>query len=181
MEPADPTKDVVWLFIGGKGIIRSGGHDYEIKEETIARAPVGWPWEIEASQGQSLVALRIRKTLTPEDRAELLKYPENNTAPWVKAFSACTPYSEAIKSAKTVSRTLLPENVVPRMAAGTVETTGPDQVGRHSHPMLEQLFIGLQGNDSTVSADNVTAKFPEYSILHIPLGSMHGTQVAAGR
>jgi len=99
----------------------------------------------------------------------------------VKKFSDCQPYKEAIKSPKTTSRTLLPENYVPRMAMGTVETTGPDRVGRHRHAMLEQLFLGLKDNDITVSADASRANLKEFWILHIPLGSNHGASVEAGK
>ena len=50
-------------------------------------------------------------------------------------------------------RTLLPKDIVPRMSIGTVETVGPDRVAPHAHPMLEQLFLGLEGNDIVVRAD----------------------------
>lgn len=39
--------------------------------------------------------------------------------------------------------------------------------------MLEQLFLGLSENSSTVYADDAQVDFPEYSLLHIPLGSSH--------
>ena len=61
---------------------------------------------------------------------------------------------------------------------GTVHTTGPDAVGAHKHPMLEQLFLGLSGNQCTVHADGFTQAFVEYDLLHIPLGSLHGVEVA---
>ena len=125
--------------------------------------------------------MRICKALSAADKAEYAKYPQNNAGPHVKRFSECTPYKEAIKSPKTVSRTLLPENMVPRMAAGTVETTGPDQVSPHQHPMLEQFFMGLKGNDCTVTADAAKVSFPQLALLHIPLGSNHGVQVADGK
>lgn len=178
-DSGDLNHEVVWLFIGGPAAIHTRSLDYEVTEETIARAPLGWAWSIEVGAGQTLRAIRIRKELSIEDRGELAKFAENNAAPWIRRFSECPSYTEAIKSRETVSRTLLPENVVPRMAVGTVKATGPDRVGRHKHPMLEQYFIGLQGNDATVSADAVNIRFPELSILHIPLGSMHGTEVPA--
>jgi len=62
-----------------------------------------------------------------------------------------------------------------------VETTGPDAVAAHRHPMLEQLFLGLQDNDITVTADAVTARLTAFDILHIPPGSNHGAQVGAGK
>jgi hypothetical protein len=131
--------------------------------------------------GEVLHALRVSRQLTGDDKAELKKYPGNNAAPYVKKFGDCPAYREAIKSPKTVSRALLPENYVPRMAVGTVETTGPDTVGLHRHPMLEQLFLGLKDNDITVSADEAKADLKAFSILHIPLGSNHGAEVATGK
>jgi hypothetical protein len=47
--------------------------------------------------------------------------------------------------------------------------------------MLEQLFLGLADNDVTVSADDAQVRFPAFAILHIPLGSNHGVDVAAGK
>jgi len=178
-DAGDLNHEVVWLFIGGRAVLHTRNLDYKLTEETIARAPLGWAWSIDVGAGQTLRAIRIRKELSVEDRGELAKFAGNNAAPWIRRFLECPSYTEAIKSSKTVSRTLLPENFVPRMAVGTVEATGPDRVGRHKHPMLEQYFIGLQGNDATVSADAVNIWFPEFSILHIPLGSMHGTEVSA--
>lgn len=181
IEAADPSHALVWLFVDGKATLLTGKLKYDIDGETIARAPQGYVWKIEVPRGQVLHAVRVRRVLTPGDLVELKKFPQNNAAPLVKRFIDCTPYGEAIKSPKTVSRTLLPENYVPRMAMGTVETSGPDVVGRHKHPMLEQIFLGLKGSDITVLADNEHANLTPFSILHIPLGSNHGAEVAAGK
>lgn len=180
VEPARSKQAVVWLILAGKGTLQTQGRSFDVEGETIARAPQAWAWQINAAKGEALHVLRVRRDLTADDFAQLKKFPQNNAAPHVKKFSECPAYGEAIKSAKTVSRTLLPENFVPRMAMGTVETTGPDTVGAHRHPMLEQLFLGLQGNDITVIADQVRANLTGFSILHIPLGSNHGAEVASG-
>jgi len=70
---------------------------------------------------------------------------------------------------------------VPRLCIGSVETSGPDEVATHTHPMLDQLFFGLPGNDCMVMADNAESRFLENDLLHIPLGSMHGVSVEAGK
>lgn len=181
VEPSNPSRAVVWLFLDGKGTLQTKGQTFAVDGETIARAPQGWDWRIDVAKGDVLHAVRISRDLTAVDLTELTKFPQNNAAPHVKKFSECPAYGEAIKSAKTVSRTLLPENFVPRMAMGTVETTGPDTVGAHRHPMLEQLFLGLRENDITVIADEARANLTPFSILHIPLGSNHGAEVAAGK
>lgn len=179
-EAASADAGVVWLVLAGQGRMSTGGSTFEVAGETVARAPQGWDWRIEAGDGETLHALRIRRGLNDRDLTEFEKYPENNAGPLVRKFSECPAYREAIKSPKTISRTLLPENYVPRMALGTVETTGPDAVGRHRHPMLEQFFLGLRGNAITVLADERRAQLGEFAILHIPLGSDHGAEVASG-
>jgi mannose-6-phosphate isomerase-like protein (cupin superfamily) len=180
-EPAHLDEAVVWLILDGKGTLQARDQSFPVEGETIARAPQGWDWRLTAASGSRLHALRIKRLLTATDFEELKLHAAHQAVPLVRRFLDCTPYGEAIKSPKTVSRTLLPENFVPRMALGTVETTGPDAVGAHSHPMLEQLFLGLRGNDITVTADARQANLREFTILHIPLGSHHGAQVAAGR
>ncbi len=181
IEPSNSDYEIIWLFLKGKGTLQTKHLSYEIEGETIARAPLGWACQIDVPKGEALYGLRVRRLLSAEDRVELQKFPENNTAPHVKKFTDCPAYREAIKSPKTVSRTLLPENYVPRMAMGTVETAGPDTVGAHKHPMLEQLFLGLRDNDITVTADEAKAQLTSFAILHIPLGSNHGAQVSDGK
>src|SRR5262249_19325750 len=151
-EPSSSEHESVWLILAGSGSFVSRDGSHALAAETIARAPLGWPGELVAGPDRPLHALRIRRQLTADDRGELERFAENNRAGWVRRFRACPAYGEAIKSAATISRTLLPENIVPRMAAGTVETAGPDEVAAHRHPMLEQLFLGLDGNDITVRA-----------------------------
>jgi mannose-6-phosphate isomerase-like protein (cupin superfamily) len=175
-------KEVVWLFLGGSGLLETKDRIFNVKDETIAFAPEGWLWEINVNKDEYLLALRITKKNSAEDNDDLKSalFVSNNAAPYVKKFEECIPYNEAIKSNKTISRTLLPEYFVPRMAIGTVETKGPDRVARHKHPMLEQLFIGLKDNNSIVILDDAEIYFPPLSILHIPPYSMHGTQVTDG-
>lgn len=180
-EPARPDEAVVWLLVAGKGVMKAKDHVFNVEEETIARAPQGWDWRITAAPGSTLELVRVRRKLTAVDFEELRRFPEFQKEPLVKAFKDCTPYGEAIKSAKTVSRTLLPENYIPRMAMGTVETTGPDAVEPHRHAMLEQLFLGLRGNEITVTADEERTTLGEFMILHIPLGSFHGALVKDGK
>jgi len=176
-----PDENFVLLFLDGEGSLRANDRLFAIDGETIARAPMGWSLQVQAPAGERLSFLSIRKAITAVDREDVARYPENNTDPWVKKFTECEPYREAIKSPKTISRTLLPANYVPRLALGTVQTTGPDKVGEHQHPMLEQYFLGLRGNDITVRADGAATQLGEFDLLVIPHGSMHGATVADGK
>jgi len=100
--------------------------------------------------------------------------------PFFVRYSQCEGYTEAIKSPRTISRTIVPPKTIPRFCMGSVEASGPDVVAPHSHPMLEQLFFGLPGNACEVTADGAVAPLGDRALLHIPLGSWHGVRVIAG-
>ena len=75
----------------------------------------------------------------------------------------------------------LPENLIPRFCMGSVETSGPDNIEKHEHSMLEQLFFGMKNNDCIVWANDQQATLKENELLHIPLGSLHGVEVKKGK
>jgi quercetin dioxygenase-like cupin family protein len=170
----------VFLVLSGDGVITANGAAHQVKGETIAHFPVGWKVDVRAGGPAGLDVLVLRLTITPVDREDLSAHPDLNRVAYVKTFRECEPYGEAIKSAKTVSRTLLPKDIVPRMAIGTVETAGPDKVAPHRHPMLEQYFLGLEHNDITVLADDSRTALKAFELFHIPSGSNHGAEVADG-
>jgi mannose-6-phosphate isomerase-like protein (cupin superfamily) len=173
------AEDEVYLVLEGRGFVVADGRPLAVERQTIARLPVGTDTALVAASDAGLDVLVLRHALSDEDREDLAAHPESQKAPYVRRFAECPTYGEAIKSAKTTSRTLLPKDVVPRMSIGTVETLGPDRVAPHAHPMLEQFFLGLDGNEIVVHADGGQTALGSYDLLHIPLGSSHGAEVAA--
>ena len=135
--------------------------------------PVGAGSHLSCGAGRPLRVLELVHGLTAEELAP--PHP-----PYTLEDADAKTYKEAIKSPTTTSRTLVPGGLVPRFAAGSVHAPGPDVVGAHTHPMLEQYFLGLPGDDTVVTADGEDAALGEFTLLHIPLGSMHGARVAAG-
>ena len=177
-EKMDGAHKFIYLFIKGQGKAVADKENYTIVPETILLPNSVQSVSIRAAKNDTLHFLKISSALTEQDRIELKDFPKENTQkPYFKKFIDCEPYTEPIKSPNTVSRTVLPNKFIPRIAMGTVETTGPDKVDAHEHGMLEQLFLGLTDNDVVVYADDAQINFPAYSILHIPLGSSHSVSV----
>jgi quercetin dioxygenase-like cupin family protein len=171
--PSWPGKGQVVVFIAGAGEVRVGHRAYQLAEMASLCAP-GDPLVIESASApveylEILVDLRDQEAARPR-RVE----------PFFIRHSQCEAYAEAIKSPRTVSRTIVPAETVPRFCMGSVEAVGPDEVGAHTHPMLEQLFFGLPGNRCVVSADEDAVTLEERALLHVPLGSRHGVRVAEG-
>lgn len=181
VEGRSSTEDKVYLVLEGRGEVVADGTRLPVERQTIVRLPVGSDVALAAAASATLDVLVIRHSLSEEDRVDLAAHPEHQASPYLRKFSECPTYGEAIKSAKTTSRTLLPKDIVPRMSIGTVETTGPDRVAAHAHPMLEQFFLGLDDNDIVVHADGGQTALGANVLLHIPLGSSHGAEVAAGK
>lgn len=176
------AEDNIFLFVKGEGTLSAGDGNFEIEEETIAIPSPLDTIRINVADNDTLHYLIVRKKLTDKDLDDIKSFPEDNRKSiYFKKYKDCEAYTEKIKSPNTVSRTVLPNNYVPRVAMGTVETIGPDEVGAHEHPMLDQLFLGLRRNDVMVYADDKSIHFPEYSILHIPIGSSHWVTVEEGK
>lgn len=168
----------IFLFIKGNGNVVAADSVYEIVPETILLPQSLKKISINAAKNDTLHYLRITTKLTAQDRLDLANFLDERTQNvYYAKFIDCESYTEPIKSPNTVSRTILPNKYIPRIAMGTVQTKGPDRVGFHEHPMLEQLFLGLKDNQTITYADDAQIDFPEFSVLHIPLGSSHSVSV----
>jgi len=168
----------IYLFIKGTGDVIAANVNYEIVPETIFLPNALESISIKPAKDDTLHYLKISCKLSAQDLMDIQELPAENTRNVYHAkFTDCQSYSEAIKSPNTVSRTILSNEYIPRVAMGTVKTKGPDKVAAHEHPMLEQLFLGLSENNCTVYADDNQVDFPEHSMLHIPLGSSHSVSV----
>lgn len=166
------------LFLGGEGIVSQDDAEIPVGEPGLFVSGLFREFSIKAGE-KSLSYLEIVLDLTDQDILELHK--NRARFPYHVLYSQCSKYSESIKSDRTISRMILPEDIVPRVCIGTVETSGVDEVASHTHPMLEQFFLGLKGNDVSVFADSDEIGFRENELLHIPLGSDHGVRVKEGK
>ncbi len=178
-----PGHTTLLLLVSGKGRLSAGSIVQSLTPDSIVVPIADIPTvQIEVERGKELHFLQFTKKLSTQDLKDLTQFPkENRQKLYATRFEDCEPYTEKIKSPNTISRTVLPANIIPRVSLGTVEAIGPDKVGAHKHPMLEQLFLGLTDNDVMVYADQVSTKFKQYSLLHIPLGSTHWVEVAENK
>ncbi len=173
------TIDVLLTF-KGKGCFINNEKEHTINSNTIIRVPYDSRYSLFVKEGEELHFILIRKLLDEKD-IEVIKSRESDFAGlYFKALEDCSTYKEDIKSDKTVNRMILPEGLVPRFALGSVESEGPDEVGEHEHPMLDQIFLGLNGCKCNCYADGEDEVLVENMMLHIPLGSKHHVKVKEG-
>ncbi len=172
----------MFLFIKGNGTIEADTLKYDFVPESIAIPFTFDAMTLNVPEGETIHFVLFTRKLSDQDLLDLESFPaENKYDMFFAKFSDCEPYTEKIKSPNTISRTVLPADILPRVSLGTVEVKGPDAVGAHKHPMLDQLFLGLTDNDIVVHADDKSTELKTYSLLHIPIGSTHWATVAEGK
>jgi len=175
------TNEYFVLFsLNGSAIILTGEERHRFEEGFIVRIPYHKEFSIIVNQGSESHFLLFRKELNTFDLDGIIKKPGEHSTLYLKNFQECPVYTEDIKSSKSVNRMLLPVGLVPRFCMGSVETPGPDAVGVHEHPMLDQHFIGLKDCRCTVTAGDESFILTENVIVHIPMGSKHSVSVSDG-
>ena len=175
-KPAEDVFDVL-LVIAGAGVLEENNGNYRIGSGTVARIPYLSGYGIRTEDDEELSFVRLRRLLDEKDIQVIGDRLESYNTRYIKDLSECPTYKEGIKSDKTLNRMILPEGLVPRLAMGSVETVGPDEVGEHEHPMLDQVFLGLEGCRCSCHADGEEIVLTENMMLHIPLGSNHHVSV----
>ncbi|MFH0920471.1 MAG: cupin domain-containing protein [Fibrobacterota bacterium] len=168
----------IFFFIRGTGSVVAEEKTFTASPWALFIPAFRAPFSFTCAPDVPLEYLEIELAVTPEDAKDL--EATKKLLPYFIRYADCRTYREAIKSEKTVNRTLVPEKIIPRFCMGSVETAGPDAVGAHRHPMLEQLFFGLKDNLCDVTADAKAVSFGEFVLLHVPSGSEHGVRVNTG-
>ncbi len=154
------------IFILSAGAITVGG--LSLAGRGIAAFS---PMELSlCAEAESLV-FEISWALTEAERSALkpVRYSLN--------YDDARRYTEDCKSEKTISRTLLKEQTLPRIAIGSVETYGDDRIANHEHPYVDQLFFSFPENDMQVVIGDEAVPMGGDALIHIPLASSHGVEL----
>jgi len=177
MRVAPEKIPVIFFFIHGRGMIHAGENSFEFNEKA-AFCPVMDEQTVLKAYDSDVTVLKFSYDLIDADidnRDEMVY-----SSPFFLEYSDSIKYGESIKSAKTVSRSIIPSGTVPRFSMGTVQTRGYDKVSPHIHDNVEQLFLGLDNNRCTVKIEDASVDFIEDMVIYIPMGKEHGLEVEHG-
>lgn len=171
----DPMLLRVFFLVEGDATFCAQDQTHRFRERAVYLPMPEQELTILASEDTCLMELHWK--LNPED-AEFLK-KSGVTFPFTRIYSECPQYHEDVKSDKSVSRTILDHHQMPRIAMGSNQSYGPDQVGIHTHPLLDQYFFSFPENKVNLIINGEIVPFGGDTVLHIPLGSYHGVDVPA--
>jgi mannose-6-phosphate isomerase-like protein (cupin superfamily) len=165
------------VIVEGKAVFSTDGKSFTFDgRTTFVQAP---DKDLTVKAQSNLQLLEIQWDEAPGDEQDLKEYKTE--------FPVVVPYQESIqyidpnKSEKTISRMMIPHEIIPRFTCGSVESYGYDLVRPHAHPMLDQFFFSFPENDMDLIIDDEKVNMKGNIILHIPLGSNHGVEVTGDR
>ena len=168
------SQQVISFLVTGTGTLTTDTLSKAVKQLTAIVALPGTPAVLTAEKDCCL--LQIRMDIDPEELRDL----DEASFPIVTAYENCEFYRDEIKSEKAINRTLIPPFKVPRFSMGSVQTTGPDQIQLHAHPVFDQLFFSFAENHCDLLIDGKTFCFGGNCLLCIPRGSEHGIDAKPG-
>lgn len=117
----------------------------------------------------------INWELSQEDVKQLEISPPSY--PIIQLYSECPHYTEDFKSARTISRTIVPHNILPRFSMGSNESGENDRVEMNNHPAIDQYFYSFPDNDVILRIEESRIHFKGDTVLHVPLGAFHGVEI----
>ncbi len=174
---ASDGKYHILILIDGKAKFVSGEHSVEANERWIFVGDPSLDVVIDASEDATL--LEIRWLILDGDDELLAEY--GTKFPVSHSYDDSIQYIDRNKSEKTISRMMIPHEILPRFTIGSVESYGYDLVKPHSHPMLDQFFVSFPENDMDVLINGEPFPMLGNVIMHIPLGADHGVEVTGDK
>ena len=177
---ADPVsgKAFIYLSIDGEFVFSAGTETRNVSGRCVFIPGASQRAEFAASRKTRL--LEIVWTIN-KDELKDWENPAEQSFPFIQEYLSAPQYRDRNKSEKTVSRKIVRQRIVPGFCMGSVETSGYDKAEQNSHPMLDQFFFSFPENDTDVLIDDFRVPMKGDTLLHIPLGSSHGLEVAEGK
>ncbi len=135
-----------------------------------------------AVKADTLEDTHILEILWRLDKTGLDFLSQNGTQlPMIQDYKKCSQYREEFKTKKSISRAMIDHHALPGFCMGSNESYGPDLVGKHAHPLLDQFFFSFEENDVDLLIDDIVQPYKGNTLIHIPLGSDHGVSISGGK
>lgn len=167
----------VLILVDGKADFSTDGKNFSFDSRTSFVPSPDKSLTVKADTDVQL--LEIQWDIMDGDDEDIKQY--NTTFPVVVPYQDSVQYIDPNKSEKSISRMMIPHEILPRFTMGSVESYGYDLVRPHAHPMLDQFFFSFPENDMDVIIDDEKYNMKGNTIMHIPLGSNHGVEVTGDR
>ena len=166
----------IFTFASGLGIIKAGKKIFPIDEQSVF-IPDFDQDKLEITAGDTDIEfIHITGTMNDTDRRQMSHC--QYVLPRFVRFSEAIQYTERFtqeSGAKVKQHSVIAGRHLGRYTMGWVIGKGPDFVGQHTHPSLEQWYFMLQGADFTYDAGDRSIAVKEEDVSFTPHGTSHGS------
>ncbi len=171
----------IFAFTAGKGVIRADEKMFFIDEQSVF-IPDFDKNKLEFTAGEEdLEFIHIIGPMNDTDRRQM-KHCQYVLPRFVK-FSQVIQYTERFtqeSGAKVKQHSVIAGRHLGRYTMGWVIGEGPDFVGQHTHPTIDQWYFMLQGADFTYDAGDRSIDVKEGDVSYTPHGTPHGSNCKEG-
>ena len=166
----------IFVFTAGNGMLRAGKKIFVIDEQSVF-IPDFDRDQLQLTAGdQDLAFIHIVGPMNDTDRRQMANC--QYVLPRFVRFSESILYTERFtqeSGAKVKQHSIIAGRHLGRYTMGWVIGQGPDFVGQHIHPTLEQWYFMLQGADFTYAAGDKQIPVKEGDVSFTPHGTSHGS------
>ena len=169
--------DKMHFFTGGSGVLRSGNKIYSVDDQAVFipdfdREPV-----ILTAGEEEMRLIRITGPMTEVDHRQMKNC--QYVLPRFVRLRESIEYTERFtqeSGSKVVSHGIIAGRHLGRYTMGLNIGAGPDFIGQHTHPTLEQWYFMIDGSDFTYVAGGDKIPVKEGDVSFTPHGTSHGSE-----
>ena len=166
----------IFAFTEGNGMIRWGTKIFVIDEQSVFIPDFDNNNLVITAGETDLHFIHILGSMNDTDRRQMERC--QYVLPRFVRFSESIQYTERFtqeSGAKVKQHSIIAGRHLGRYTMGWVIGKGPDFVGQHVHPSLEQWYFMLQGADFTYDAGERQIEVKEGDVSFTPHGTSHGS------
>ncbi len=170
------NKMQIFAFVAGNGMVQSGKSIFAIDEKSVFIPDFDKERVIVTAGDQDLEFIHIVGPMNETDRRQM-EHCQYVLPRFVK-FSNVIQYTERFtqeSGAKVKQHSVIAGRHLGRYTMGWVIGEGPDFVGQHTHPTLEQWYFMLDGADFTYNAGETSIDVTAGDVSFTPHGTSHGS------
>ncbi len=166
----------IFTFTAGTGTVKSNNKIYFIDEMSVFIPDFDKETVEVAAGDRDLEFIHIIGPMNETDRRQMdnCQY----VLPRFVKFSQSIQYTERFtqeSGAKVKQHSIIAGRHLGRYTMGWVIGKGPDFVGQHTHPTLEQWYFMLDGADFTYDAGDSSIDVKAGDVSFTPHGTSHGS------
>lgn len=165
------------FFTGSDGILQYGRRTFRIDEQAVFVPDFDRESMSILAGEKPLEFIRITGPMTEVDHRQMANC--QYVLPRFVKLSDSIEYTERFtqeSGSKVVSHSIIAGRHLGRYTMGWNIGAGPDFIGQHTHPTLEQWYFMIDGSEFTYLAGDKAIPVAEGDVSFTPHGTSHGSE-----